>query len=396
MRTWCRKTAARSVVGLGAVAALTIGVAAPAGATNHELPDLTDPMAYYKYPEWVVNPDNYWMPGTDCVHFTEAFDPPWDPFPAGHPDPQGKGEITYSSGCATEDAELTAWIKGKPYPMQYGSYRTYFHGGAWHWIDYDCLAVGTPVLIEGSYAFDVTMPEQTVRVTERIHEWDNADELFRYDALPARCGNPSVFTDIGPGVTFYEHIHWAARNGITTGWRDGTYRPHATITRDVMAAYLARWGKIPTVAKIGGENNFNIDWRRWEPSIRSTYSDMPPTRIFSVEVSLLSQIGVINGWADGTFRPDQNVTRDQTAAFLYRLAGSPAYTPPKTPRFKDVRPGAVFYKEISWLADSGFSTGWADGTFRPGASIHRDEMAAILHRFEKVYSGANRGNGIVK
>ena len=126
------------------------------------------------------------------------------------------------------------------------------------------------------------------------------------------------------------------------------------------------------------------------------FRDVPATRQYSVEISLLSQIGVINGWSDGTFRPTQNVTRGQTAAFLYRLAGSPAYTPPKTSQFEDIDPRTPFPKEISWMAKNGFTTGYSDKTFRPEATINRGGMLVMLHRFEKVCSGVNRGNGIVK
>ncbi|WP_229741972.1 S-layer homology domain-containing protein [Kocuria dechangensis] len=82
-------------------------------------------------------------------------------------------------------------------------------------------------------------------------------------------------------------------------------------------------------------------------------------------MSLLSQIGVVKGYPDNTFRPDEKVTREATAAFLYRLAGSSAYTAPPTSRFSDVKPGAPFYKEISWMAEQGFATGWPDRSFRP-------------------------------
>lgn len=290
--------------------------------------------------------------------------------------------------------------------MDYGVDRTYFHGGTWHWIDYDCLAVGTPVLIEGPDRFMVTYggpgdgdgtgPERTVPVTQEISEWDNADELFRYKDLPARCGSPSVFTDIGTGHAFYEPTQWAAANGIATGGKDGKIRQAQTVTREEMAVSLARWGKVPTTNKIDGEQNFNIDWRRWEPSIRPRFHDVPAARQYSVEISLLSQIGVINGRADGTFRPAQKVTRGQASAFLYRLAGSPVHSSPQASTFKDSRPGTSFFPEISWMASNGFTTGYADKTFRPHATITRGEMLVMLHRLEKVYSGANRGNGIVE
>ena len=76
------------------------------------------------------------------------------------------------------------------------------------------------------------------------------------------------------------------------------------------------------------------------------------------------------------------------AAFLYRLAGSPEYSAPGVSPFGDVPADSQFYKEISWLASTGISTGWAmeDGTkqFRPLDSVARDAMAAFLYRYADV------------
>ncbi len=91
--------------------------------------------------------------------------------------------------------------------------------------------------------------------------------------------------------------------------------------------------------------------------------------------------------ADGsrTYRPLNAVNRDAMAAFLYRLAGKPAFTPPATSPFTDITPSSQFYKEITWLAASGISTGWTeqDGskTYRPLSPVNRDAMAAFLYRF---------------
>ena len=85
--------------------------------------------------------------------------------------------------------------------------------------------------------------------------------------------------------------------------------------------------------------------------------------------------------SDGTFRPLNDIDRNATAALLYRMSGSPAYTAPKTSSFKDVRPGSAFYKEIHWMSAQGITTGWNDGTFRPLDQTHRDAMAAFLYRF---------------
>ena len=98
----------------------------------------------------------------------------------------------------------------------------------------------------------------------------------------------------------------------------------------------------------------------------------------------LADQGVTTGWklSNGTreFRPVQPVARDAMAAFLYRLAGSPAYTPPTTSPFTDVGTDNVYYKEIAWLNSTQITTGYPDGTYRPLESVNRDAMAAFMYR----------------
>lgn len=91
--------------------------------------------------------------------------------------------------------------------------------------------------------------------------------------------------------------------------------------------------------------------------------------------------GITTGWSDGTFRPDSSVNRDAMAAFFYRYAGSPEYTAPAQARFTDVPTDKQFYREISWLAAQGVTTGWPDGSFRPVEPVHRDAMAAFVFRY---------------
>ena len=71
------------------------------------------------------------------------------------------------------------------------------------------------------------------------------------------------------------------------------------------------------------------------------------------------------------------------AAFLHRYAGVTDYTAPATSPFSDVPTGHPFYTEIAWLAEQGITTGFPDGTFRPGQSITREAMAAFLYRFSQ-------------
>jgi hypothetical protein len=116
-------------------------------------------------------------------------------------------------------------------------------------------------------------------------------------------------------------------------------------------------------------------------SAAPTFSDVPPSGQFAAEISWLADEGISTGYTDGTFRPLVPVARDAMAAFLYRLAGRPDFTPPATSPFRDVPVTNQFYLEIAWLAHEGISTGYADGTFRPLLPVARDAMAAFLYRF---------------
>ena len=113
------------------------------------------------------------------------------------------------------------------------------------------------------------------------------------------------------------------------------------------------------------------------------------------DVQWLADQGISTGWkmANGTyeFRGGQSVARADMAAFLYRMAGSPDYTPSAAIRrkFKDVNGATDHATAIWWLAEKGISTGWSDGTFRPMATVARQDMAAFLHRFAKTVWKSN-------
>ena len=101
------------------------------------------------------------------------------------------------------------------------------------------------------------------------------------------------------------------------------------------------------------------------------------------DIEWLASNGISTGFADGGFHPMDKVARCDMAAFLYRLAGSPAYeiTDKDITKFNDISYSTPHVKEICWLVNTGITTGFEDGTFRPYASIARCDMAAFLYRF---------------
>ncbi|MGK3647699.1 S-layer homology domain-containing protein [Pseudarthrobacter enclensis] len=172
-----------------------------------------------------------------------------------------------------------------------------------------------------------------------------------------------TFSDVATNNQFYKEISWLSNNQITTGYADGTFRPLAQINRDAMAAFLYRLSGSPAV-----------------PSNAPTFSDVSPSNQFYNEIRWLASTGITTGYPDGTFRPLAPVNRDAMAAFLYRLSGKPAVSA-TAPTFPDVAAGSQFYNEIRWLASTGITTGYPDGTFKPVQAINRDAMGAFMYRY---------------
>ena len=168
------------------------------------------------------------------------------------------------------------------------------------------------------------------------------------------------------GNAFYSEISWNSDKRVMTGFADRTFRPLANVNRAQVASYLYRMAGSPAVSLPAS----------------SPFSDVPTTHPAYKEIVWMYQQGITTGWSDGSFRPHEGVSREALAAFFYRFAGSPAHAP--TQYFSDVNASNPFYKEISWFAQQGITTGWADGTFRPGQTTHRDAMAAFLYRFNTV------------
>ncbi|MFP5359158.1 MAG: S-layer homology domain-containing protein, partial [Actinomycetes bacterium] len=196
-------------------------------------------------------------------------------------------------------------------------------------------------------------------------------------AIAALVAVPDL-ADITPDSTeFFTEISWLAREGITTGWDngDGThdFRPTSPITRDAMAAFLYRFAGEPEV----------------ELPAESPFVDVTPTSTeFYTEIVWMYQEGLSTGWetpAGREYRPLSHVKRDAMAAFLYRFAGSPAWEDPAQSPFVDVTADSTeFFTEITWLADTGITTGWetpAGDEYRPLSHVKRDAMAAFLYRF---------------
>lgn len=193
------------------------------------------------------------------------------------------------------------------------------------------------------------------------------------------CGTAQTqvsFSDVPNGYPFHTEIMSVASRGLMPGFDvtcgTGEFRVHASVSRADMAGFLYRAAGSPA----------------FSAPATSPFTDVSVNSPSYKEITWLASTGVSTGWTTATgrqFRGGEDVSREAMAAFLYRYAGSPAWTTPAKNPFIDVTAGGNdFSKEISWLADAGITKGWATANgaeFRPTENVARDAMAAFLYRY---------------
>ena len=149
------------------------------------------------------------------------------------------------------------------------------------------------------------------------------------------------------------------------GYPDGTVRPNRSITRAEVATIFFRL--------------LTDDARDRYWSQTNTYTDVIPEAWYNNAISTLSNMGIINGYEDGTFRPDNPITRAELTKIAVSFFGS-ASNNFAVSSFTDVNSNAWYSRFIAAAEELGLVKGYGDGTFQPDNPITRAETCAIVNR----------------
>jgi hypothetical protein len=150
---------------------------------------------------------------------------------------------------------------------------------------------------------------------------------------------------------------------------------HAATTDDI--------GTYSNVATFGSAESGPVASNQVDTTVSpvpSSFSDVPWDHQFFEDVEWMAEQGISEGYEDGTYRPLAPVTRQAMSAFMYRLAGSPAFADPATASFVDVGSAHPFFTEVEWMAAEGIAEGYAGNRFRPAEPVTRQAMSAFMHR----------------
>ena len=169
----------------------------------------------------------------------------------------------------------------------------------------------------------------------------------------------SGFYDVADGTTFGADVRWLGLTGITNGcnppWRD-EFCPKRILTRGEAAAFLARALDLP----VGTPGRFTDD-------DESTHE---------ADIERIAEARITVGCAPDRFCPDRPVTRAEMAALIARALDLPVGTPG---RFTD-DDESTHEADIERIAEAGITVGCAADRFCPDDQLTRDQLAAFLHR----------------
>lgn len=201
-------------------------------------------------------------------------------------------------------------------------------------------------------------------LVNRAHQQD--DYLFATNAIyskvlsgkamtPADLGQAADPADTGVADTLETENHVAYLNGNA----NGTFCPEGNMTRAQAAQMFY---------------NLLLDQ---EVEITVTFQDVPEDAWYAQAVNTLASLGILNGVKDGQFAPNRSITRAEFAAIAMRLANP---VPEGSNPFSDVQEGDWFYDQVVGARSYGWINGYKDGTFRPNSTITRAEAATLVNR----------------
>lgn len=182
--------------------------------------------------------------------------------------------------------------------------------------------------------------------------------------VPADTGevaNPAPFADTA-GHWAERHIAEAVRRGIVSGYPDGTFRPDAPITRAEFTALVARVLRLPEPAD-------------WAPG----YTDQAQIGDWARKaIAQAAAAGIVSGFDDGRFRPDEPLTREQMAVILARAMGLTPF-PAGAAAYADAAYIAEWAQAaVGALREQGHMIGRGDNRFHPQAMATRAEAVVVL------------------
>ena len=166
----------------------------------------------------------------------------------------------------------------------------------------------------------------------------------------------SKFTDVITTKYYFRPVEWAVSQAITNGTTATTFEPNATCNRGQILTMLWRAAGKPA------------------PAIANPYTDVPAGKSITEAAIWAYEKGIITTTTFSRYTP---CTRGESVVYIWKACGSP--TASKTASFSDVTAGSEMEKAVSWAVEMKMVDGYTDGTFKPNNTCTRAHIAKFLY-----------------
>ena len=217
---------------------------------------------------------------------------------------------------------------------------------------------------DGTWSFVQPNSRVTIRVT------------FRETDGPSGCPQDETcpmyrFTDLNLSSWYHDGIHYCLENGLMTGTSAEIFAPESVTTRAQIVTVLWRL-----------ENEPIVDYLM-------TFDDVADDAWYSEAIRWAAGEGIVNGYDNSIFGPDDTMTREQIATILYRYASVKGYDVTAAgdlSAFADAEDISDYAKDaFAWADAEGIVNGISATTLDPQGSATRAQVAALLMRFCQQY-----------
>lgn len=166
-------------------------------------------------------------------------------------------------------------------------------------------------------------------------------------------------SDLPKSHMFYDEINYLIERNVLNGYPDGTMHPDSGVTRAEAVMMIGR------LKGFDGKQQNTI------------FSDVPSSHKASGYIAAAAKAKLINGYPDGTYRPNNTITRAEMAFILSRLFVVPFRADVS---FTDISPDMAVFEPIQQILAANITIGYPNKTFRPNVKVTRGQFSAFLAR----------------
>ena len=214
---------------------------------------------------------------------------------------------------------------------------------------------GVPVTENPDGSWSYEQPESDVTI----------EVIFGEVAPEPTTDVSEIFLDVDPDAWYRDAVQFAYDNGLMTGTSATEFAPDVTTTRAMIVSILARLEGV-TSASDAGFSDVDDEW-------------------FATAVNWAANVGVVNGFEDNTFRPNDAITREQLAAILCNYAawkGEDVSARAELSRYSDAAAISSWATDVMrWAVAENLISGVTTDELQPQGAATRAQVAAILERF---------------